>query len=292
MSENLNNVAVEPVQVTFGSLDLGLTEGDIEAKMDENAVDVMAHQHGTSILDAIRTGKKIDDISITLKETALAKITSLIQAGGDLAASVAQVVLIDCIADVAGSLNNKYFFINGAGDGVKYLVWFNVNGAGVAPTLPPGYTAVAVAVATGATAPQVATALAAALDPLSAFVATANSNEVTCTNAAVGITSAPSIGNSGFTINVSVAGSNALPGWGTSKDFTSMLAGALKLVFHPVAVASNDLSKDIAFWKAYPKLNSLVWSGEKEKKVTIAFKIFPDLTKDVANRWFVFGNHT
>jgi hypothetical protein len=42
---------------------------------------------------------------------------------------------IGCVADVAGSLNNKYFTLRACPSNALYHVWFNVGGAGVAPVV-------------------------------------------------------------------------------------------------------------------------------------------------------------
>lgn len=286
----LANVVVEPCQVLWNGVDLGFTEGDLEITPEEQSVDVTAHQEGTNVLDSIRIGKSVE-VSVTLKETTLAKLSALITAGGGSAGSVAAVTGITCVADVAGSLNNKYFQISSQ-SGVQYFVWFNVNSEGVSPALA-GMTGVEVALATGATDAQVATAVASALDALAGFVAPAPAAEVVAvTNAAAGVTNAPAAGNSGFTIAVTTAGANEQVGWGSSKDFTSMLSDAKKLVFHPVAEgATTNQTKDVAFWKAYPLLGSIVYSGENPKLVSISFKIFPDSSKAAAVRLFAFGSH-
>lgn len=123
--------------------------------------------------------------------------------------SVAQVVTIACVADSAGSLNNKYFLISAGDPGEDYYVWFNVNSAGTDPEVV-GRTGVQVAIATGATAGTVATAVAAALDALADFVASAVSSTVTSTNALAGYSEDPGNGNSGVTTTVTTQGSYSI----------------------------------------------------------------------------------
>ncbi len=286
----LTNVAVEPCIAVLDGVDFGLLDGDIEISMEEKAVEITGHQEGSNVLDMIRTGKSVE-LGLTLKETTVEKVTELLKFGGGLAPSAAAVTELTCVADVAGSLNNKYFFIYSAQDAVRYLVWFNVNAEGVAPVVS-GVTLVEVALATDATNAQVATAVAAALDALSAFASTAALAVATITNAAEGVVSAPSMGNSGFSFTIETAGANALVGWGSSKDFTSMLADAKKLVLHPVKNAANVLMGDVAFWKAYPMIESIVHSGENPKTVSLTFKIFPDSSKPAAIRLFCLGDHS
>ena len=86
------------------------------------------------------------------------------------------------VADVAGSLNNKYFLINSANNERKYYVWFNVNAAGTDPAIA-GRIGIEVAIATGAADTAVATALQTALDAVDDFVSTVLTATVTVTNA-------------------------------------------------------------------------------------------------------------
>lgn len=64
---------------------------------------------------------------------------------------------ITLVADVAGSLNSKYFTFEDPATTHKYYVWFNINSAGVDPAVG-GRTGIQVAGATGATAATLATA--------------------------------------------------------------------------------------------------------------------------------------
>lgn len=81
-------------------------------------------------------------------------------------------------------------------------------------------------------------------------------------------------------------------GWGGSQDFTSKLGTACKLVLHPVANASGDLSGDMAFWLAQPDLSALTFSGENPKMVPVTFQVYPDRSKKSGLRLFVIGDHT
>lgn len=286
----IGNVKVEPCSVSWNGTDLGFTEGDIEITPEEMGVEITAHQEGTNVLDMIRTGKKVE-LSLTLKETSLAQLQTMLAVGGGSTGAVAEVTTILCGADTAGSLNNKVAFIYGA-SGVGYAIWLNVNSAGTDPSIP-GFTSVPVAIATGATANAVADAVAAALDALADFSAPdPAAATVTVTNAAAGVRTAPDNGNSGFTMTVTVTGTSLLTGWGKSQDFTSMLGDSQKLVLHPVANAAGVYTDDLCFWKAYPMLSSIVQSGENPKTVSVTFKIFPDSSKADAIRLFTVGNHT
>lgn len=87
-------------------------------------------------------------------------------------------------------------------------------------------------------------------------------------------------------------GSSAVVGWGSGRDFTQVLGQAAALKFHPVTKASNDYSEDITFWKAYPKPDSFVFSGENPSTLTIEFMIYPDTSKADQARLGVIGNAT
>lgn len=81
-------------------------------------------------------------------------------------------------------------------------------------------------------------------------------------------------------------------GLGRSKQFTSQLAQARKLWLHPLAKEADDLSEDIAFWKAYPKIDSIVMSGENPQMINVTFRIFPDYTKRFEVDTYCIGDHT
>jgi len=286
----LANIKVEPCKVIWADTDLGFTDGDIEIAPEEMGVEITAHQEGTNVLDMIRTGKKVE-VTVTLKETSADQLKEMLSAGGGEASGAAEVFTILCVGDTAGSLNNKVFFVYGA-SGAAYAVWMNVNSAGTDPSIP-GFTSVEVAVATGASADTVADAVAAALDAYADFQApNPAAATITVTNTETGTRTQPDAGNSGFTLTVTTTGVSQLTGWGNTKDFTGMLGDSAKLVLHPVVNADNDYDEDLAFWKAYPMLGSIVQSGENPKTVAITFKIFPDTSKADAIRLFAYGDHT
>lgn len=124
----------------------------------------------------------------------------------------AGVQTISPVADVAGSLNNKYFFLNSQGNTHRYYVWINVNGAGTDPMIA-GRTGIEVDVATGATAAAVGTALAAAIAAAGGgndFTATGTTT-VTVTNKVVGpYTAATDAGATGFTFAITAGGTSTV----------------------------------------------------------------------------------
>jgi hypothetical protein len=119
----------------------------------------------------------------------------------------AEVNSVTCVADVSGSLNNKYFNLYSAYDRQAYYVWYDVNSAGVDPALS-GKTGVKVSVATNDTATAVATATAAAITALADFNASSSAAIVTVTNATGGPATDLTDGAapSGFTLSVTTQG--------------------------------------------------------------------------------------
>lgn len=76
---NVANVEVKPYNVSWSGSALGFTDGDLEFAFTEGLVDVTAHQEGTNILSAIRTGKNFE-VSVTLKETKLPNLKLILGA--------------------------------------------------------------------------------------------------------------------------------------------------------------------------------------------------------------------
>lgn len=289
MAGTVGNIVIEPCTVYLDGVDIGFTEGDIEINPEEQSVDVTTHQTGTNVNDALRTGNTVG-FSLTLKEANVAAMTTLLGYGGEAATATAEVTSITCTADVSGSLNNKYFLINSALDAIGYYVWFNVNSLGVDPAVS-GRTAVPITLATNATAAQVATAVAAALDALAAFVSTSSGAVVTVTNASTGSTTDASAGTATtFTVSVTTQGYGTLIGWGSSKQFQSMLANAKKMVLHPLRVASTVYTSDLTFWKAYLSITSINHSGENPKTVTVDVRVFHDATRPSTHSLFALGD--
>lgn len=125
-------------------------------------------------------------------------------------AAVAHVQTITTTADVAGSLNNKYFFLYAA-DGTKRHVWINIAAAGVDPA-PAGFTAATVAGVSNVTAAALAASLNTAIDALDDFTSTVSGNVVTVTDVTTGYAPAihdPSSGGSGFAFSVTALGDTA-----------------------------------------------------------------------------------
>lgn len=116
-----------------------------------------------------------------------------------------QVEEIICVADVASSLNNKYFTFQDPA-GAKHYAWFNVAAAGVAPAPAGGWVAHSVAISVNATATAVASALATVLTAVTGFDATASDYTVTLTNTANGYAQPCNNINTGFAFSVLTIG--------------------------------------------------------------------------------------
>lgn len=80
----VTNIKVQPMSVEWGGSALGFIDGDLSFAVAEDAVDITAHEEGTNILTAIRTGKSAE-ISMALKETNTALVKYIFQQGGSLA---------------------------------------------------------------------------------------------------------------------------------------------------------------------------------------------------------------
>lgn len=156
-----------------GDLDLGLLDGDIEVAFEEQLLEIMAHQTGTTVLADLRQGVSAT-VALTLKESDVAKL--------------------------------KEVFSKAAGG---------------------SYT------------------------PLSG---------------------------------------TELFGWGTSKQGSNTVIQARRLVLHPVRLLAADYTEDLCFWKAYPLPESITFSGENPKVVSLSFKTYLDDSKDEAIKLFAFGD--
>lgn len=120
--------------------------------------------------------------------------------------NTAQVSTVTVVADVADSLDGKYFYIYKP-SGAKYHAWYNTSGGAAVDPNPGGSTAIEIAITTGATAAAVATATASAIDAVSGFDASASAAIVTITNTDNGYASGPHEGvGTGFTFAVSIFG--------------------------------------------------------------------------------------
>jgi hypothetical protein len=90
----VTNIKVKPMEVTWGGSALGFTEGDLELTINEAVVDITAHQEGSNVLSAIRTGKNAE-LSLSLKETNKALLDYILsKSGSSITASGASSAVI------------------------------------------------------------------------------------------------------------------------------------------------------------------------------------------------------
>lgn len=118
-----------------------------------------------------------------------------------------QEVSVTCVADASDSLDGTYFIIS---DEVGTVgVWIDTDNSGT--TIPAGASAAdraieVTGVVTDDTAAAVATAVASAINADSKFTASASSGVITINSSTVGLKTAPTAGDSGFTITQTDSG--------------------------------------------------------------------------------------
>lgn len=117
---------------------------------------------------------------------------------------------IDTVADVASSLNSKWFKLGKAGQTTySHYVWIDVGNTGTDPA-PSGLTEIEVNISANATASAVATAIQTAIDAETDFEATISGNHVTVYNAVAGESAGVADGTAatGFTFTQAQEGGN------------------------------------------------------------------------------------
>lgn len=88
------------------------------------------------------------------------------------------------------------------------------------------------------------------------------------------------------------SGGTELFGWGSLKQGLSTITDAARLIMHPVALDTSDKTRDLCFWKSYPLINTLVFSGENPETMEIEFKCYLDEERPTGINLFAFGDHT
>lgn len=86
------------------------------------------------------------------------------------------------------------------------------------------------------------------------------------------------------------AGGTEFVGFGSSKDYVSMLDLAGELVLKPVN--SSDNSRNFTFWKSLPKPSSVNFSGTDLQVMAVEFSAYVDETKDSKISLGGFGDQT
>ena len=88
----------------------------------------------------------------------------------------------------------------------------------------------------------------------------------------------------------SAAGTDAtVHGFGTSRNFVSMLTYGQQLQLRPVG--NSDNSEDFVFWKAVPIVESLSFASDATNSMSVSFRCFPDSTKPAAVSLGCFGDN-
>lgn len=123
--------------------------------------------------------------------------------------AVAEQSKVETIADVAGNLDGKYFYVNHPSG--NYYFWLNADAGGNDPGPITGRTGVAVPYASDDDADTIAEALRVAADALGDFSASRSGNVVTIVNSVGGsVEDANDFGLTGFTIYASVQGQDEI----------------------------------------------------------------------------------
>lgn len=74
------NIAIEPRNVTWNSVDLGCIDGDISiGGFDVSSVDVTCHQYGTTVLDKLVNGLGQQTVTMTFKEVTVANLEAFFE---------------------------------------------------------------------------------------------------------------------------------------------------------------------------------------------------------------------
>lgn len=98
------------------------------------------------------------------------------------------------------------------------------------------------------------------------------------------------IGAGGHTFTPS--GGTEVVSWGSedTKNFTSILNESRSLRLHPNNLVDSDRTEDWLFWRAYPNLNAVVFSGDAAATIQVEFIVRPDGLNDSKARLFVQGD--
>ena len=170
----ISDIVIEPMQVLVATVDVGVTEGNIQVSFSEDFYNVSCHQYSGEVLDMIRTKNDVE-LTITIKECTTAKLKQ---------------------------------FLNYMGKSYT----------------PAG------------------------------------------------------------------GGATAVSGIGLKTLRTGALANCVELTLKPIG-ATNNL-RNLTFWKAYPQVQSVTYSGEEAVVAEVKFMIFPDLTKVTEVSKFVYGDNS
>jgi hypothetical protein len=83
-----------------------------------------------------------------------------------------------------------------------------------------------------------------------------------------------------------------LQGYGSGQNSLNVLDKAGRLILHPARLPDNDYTQDFCCWLAYPKIDSLTFSGENPQTISVTFRVFRDDFIDGAVNKVAIGDHT
>lgn len=83
-----------------------------------------------------------------------------------------------------------------------------------------------------------------------------------------------------------------LQGFGSGQNFDNVLDNAGRLILHPARLPDNDASEDFVCWLAYPKLDSVTFSGENPQLINVTFRVFRDEFINEEINKVAIGDHT
>lgn len=135
---------------------------------------------------------------------------------------------ITTVADVASSLQNKYFVLHEPVTQAKHYFWFNVATLGVDPAVPNA-TGHAIAISAGISASAVAAAADAVIDALTWVESTVDANHISYTYTTYGYAyegrdSTVTVSKTGFTFSTSKFGMTQVDLGGTEGDVKMTVA--------------------------------------------------------------------
>ena len=90
--------------------------------------------------------------------------------------------------------------------------------------------------------------------------------------------------------NYTPGGGTEVSGYGSSRDFGSMLARCKQLKLKPVG--AGDETTNWTFFKAIPIVESLAFAPDAAKTMSISFRVFKDSTKNSAISYGCYGDAT
>lgn len=77
----VSNIKLRPCNVTWGTDDLGILDGNIEIKFAQKSVEIKGHQFGDTVLDKFNIGGSAE-VSLTLQETDKATVEKILGING------------------------------------------------------------------------------------------------------------------------------------------------------------------------------------------------------------------